>query len=452
MKGEMMAEIQSLTLIALLVGGLTSGSAALGASAGTFPRAHVGATVTRPQIPSETVLWVFSGGTDGLRPLGDLVADATGALYGTTIDGGLYLGSPNTGGTVFRLTPSGSGYTKSILWNFGAGTDGAGPTGRLLLDNNTGAIYGTTYIGGTYNGGTVFKLTPTGSVYTESILWNFGAGNDGKLPRAGLIVDGSGAFYGTTHWGGAYYKGGTCSCGGTVFKLTPLGSVYMESVLWNFGNGNDGSYPFGGSLITDATGALYGTTQYGGAFKVPPFGGGIAFKLTPSGSTYTESVLWNFSGTPDGLNPAGGLLAGKNGVLYGMTQQGGLNQTRRPCRCGGGTVFKLTPSGSGYKEHVTWNFGRGFDGGFPAGGLIADATSTLYGTTTMGGTKGTGTVFSLRTSGTGRRESVLWNFTCCADGINPDTGLLADANGALYGTTVYGGSSNNYGSVFRVTP
>src|ERR1019366_6634594 len=200
----------------------------------------------------EQVLHSFGNGTDGNDPLGGLIFDASGNLYGTTLGGGTY-----GGGTVFELTPAGGGsWTETVLHNFDSnGTDGFTPYAGLIFDS-AGNLYGTTRWGGTYGGGTVFELTTAaGGGWTEQVLHSFDHNyTDGYYPQAGLIFDAAGNLYGTTSQGGTYVYWGT------VFELTPAaGGDWTETVLHNFNqNGTDGYYPEAG-LIFDAAGNLYGT-------------------------------------------------------------------------------------------------------------------------------------------------------------------------------------------------
>ena len=382
---------------------------------------------------------------DGAELHGGLISDAAGNLYGTTFGGG----SGNGYGTVFKLTPAGA---ESVLHRF-SGDDGAGPAARLIADA-VGNLYGTTKYGG-LNYGTVFKLTlNSDGTYSHAVLHNFtGYPNDGAAPD-GLIADAAANLYGTTTGGGPSSCGGF-GCG-TVFRLMPnLDGTYTESVLHSFTGGSDGQYgggdgqyPFSG-LIADAAGNLYGTTFYGGGNSCEGFGCGTVFKLTPKlDGTYGESVLYSFTGSHDGAAPSAGLLADAAGNLYGTTSQGG---GARACLTGCGTVFKLTANPDGtYSESVLHSFGGGSDGQTPSAGLIADAVGNLYGTTYAGGLTvcggWCGTVFMLTSTGTLR---VLHSFNS-SDGANPLAGLMADAEGNLYGTTSLGGTKN-YGTVFKQT-
>jgi uncharacterized repeat protein (TIGR03803 family) len=311
----------------------------------------------------------------------------------------------------------------------------------------TGNLYGTTTNGGTIakpcpgtpGCGTVFKLDPSG---TESVLHSFQDSPDGANPFAGLIMDTAGNLYGTTTAGGI---------SGTVFKLGRSGT---ESVLYSFKGAPDGGLPYAG-LIMDTAGNLYGTTANGGVCQFSG-GCGTVFKLDPSGS---ESVLYSFKGPPDGAFPEAGLIMDAAGNLYGTTRLGGAF-------CGPeggcGTVFKLDPSGG---ESVLYSFKGSPDGANPFAGLIMDTAGNLYGTTASGGftaegcNPGCGTVFKLDPSGT---ESLLYSFKDLPDGDSPMAGLIMDAAGNLYGTTIAGGTIGqnqlcNYppvgcGTIFKLDP
>ncbi|MGA2905131.1 MAG: choice-of-anchor tandem repeat GloVer-containing protein [Candidatus Korobacteraceae bacterium] len=382
-------------------------------------------------IWTEKVLHSFGSiNNDGAGPYAGLIFDAAGNLYGTTGYGGTY-----NVGTVFELTPNGSGgWTEQVLHSFGSiNNDGAGPYAGLIFDA-AGNLYGTTTSGGTYSDGTVFKLTPTtGGGWTEQVLHNFNG--DGYDPRAGLIFDATGNLYGMTEGGNGDYPDGT------VFELTPTaGEGWTAKVLHGF-NGADGLYPWLGSLIFDGAGDLYGTTLEGGTY-----GAGVVFELMPAaGGSWTETVLHSFNdnGT-DGALPAAGLIFDAAGNLYGTTNAGGTYDA--------GTVFKLAPTGDGsWTETVLHNFGNGTDGALPAAGLIFDAAGNLYGTTEVGGFYGDGTVFELTPNGSGGwTEQVLFSFNL-ADGWYPYAGLILDAAGNLYGTT-YTGGTYTYGTVFELTP
>jgi uncharacterized repeat protein (TIGR03803 family) len=344
---------------------------------------------------TETILYSFAGGVDGSLPIAGLIFDKRGALYGTTYDG-MYDGVSSGGGTVFKLTPPAKGqtqWTKTILHNFAGGSDGVYPLAGLIFDKS-GALYGTTYDGGG-SLGTVFKLTPPApgqTQWTETVLYSFGGGTDGSHPNASLIFDSGGGLYGTTR------SGGGVSNAGTVFKLTPPApgqSQWTETVLYSFAGGSDGADPYA-DLIFDLSGALYSTTYDGGfnAGTACQGGGcGVVFKLTPpaQGQTqWTKTVLYSFTGGSDGSNPYAGLIFNTSGALYGTTQTGGGVSNA-------GTVFKLTPPAKGqsqWTERVLYNFGGGADGSSPDGGLVY-VHNAVRGTTSAGGTSGQGAVFEL---------------------------------------------------------
>jgi uncharacterized repeat protein (TIGR03803 family) len=220
-----------------------------------FTLTHAGTTW------KETTIHSFHQFQDGYDPLDGLVINNSGVLYGTTSKGGSSLD-----GVVFSLTRSGAGWSFSTLYSFDPhGSDGIHPVSSLVLDR-FGSLYGTTEFGGVHNSGsagTVFKVTPAG----ESVLYSFIGVGDGADPQAGVVIDGTGAIYGTTLAGGDFGQG-------VVFKLTPqTDGSYVESVLHSFTGGSDGGGPVGG-LLLDATGALYGTTSVGGTSNL-----GVVFKL-----------------------------------------------------------------------------------------------------------------------------------------------------------------------------
>jgi hypothetical protein len=433
---------------------------------------------------SESILWNFGNGSDGLNPEGGLIADKNGNLYGTTYEGGAFAPSGKSdtpsdiGGTVFELKPPsaiGGDWTESILWSFGYGTDGAKVVSGPIMDTS-GNLYGTTAEGGTYGVGTVYELKPpstTGGDWTESILWSFGNGKDGYYVTSGLIIDTSGNLYGTTALGGVYASASVN--GGTVFELTPpstAGEEWTESVIWNFGNGTDGQGP--GGLIMDTSGNLDGTTGGGGTY-----GDGTVYELTPPpqpGGNWSESIFWSFGNGSDGQGP-GGLIMDTSGNLYGTTLYGGSYFNASACNmrgsCSGGTVFELTPpptAGGDWTESILWSFGNGIDGANPPGSLIFDASGNLYGTTSNGGafgepTGGHGIVFELSPPsaiGGDWIESILWNFENPPDGNTSNAGLIMDTSGNLYGTTTAGGLTNKFvqglgfgpggGIVFEINP
>jgi uncharacterized repeat protein (TIGR03803 family) len=398
----------------------------------------------------EKVLHSFNPSAgDGSTPVGGLIFDAAGSLYGTTDKGGAY-----GYGSVFELSPaSGGGWTEKLLHSFNQdGTDGIFPQSTLILDA-AGNLYGTTYMGGVNgtSGGTVFELSPgAGGTWTEKILHQFGNPGDGVNPQSGLISDAGGNLYGTTLDGGVFSV-----FGGTVFELSPAtGGGWTEKVLHSFGKGKDGQYP-SGSLIFDASGNLYGLANQGGADTYY----GTVFELTPlAGGAWVEKILHSFNVLHQGeggQNPVGGLIFDAAGNLYGMTDLGGVCSN---CFSAGGTAFKFSPSVSGgWDEKILHTFNPyTADGSYPVSGLIIDPSGNLYGTTPAGGSHATtltgGTVFELKPqAGGGWAEKILHNFGKGTDGGIPFSGLIFDAAGNLYGTTQQGGAYG-YGTVFEITP
>jgi len=295
------------------------------------------------------VIYEFTGGVDGGFPLAALIADKSGALYGTTTVGGI-----NNAGVVFKVTPPGSGqtqWTETTIWSFAGGaSDGSYPVGGLIADKN-GALYGTTYSGGYWASGTVFQLVPPGqgqSAWTENLLWEFLGttieGSDGAFPSATLLMDASGNLFGTTSAGGQLLNDGT------VFELSPpteQNPYWAETILWNF-SGKTGALPYGG-LIMDKNGKLYGTTYSGGLANDKQFGG-VAFRLNPptkKKTTWSETVLYKFKGGNDGAAPYDSLVSDAQGNLYGTTAYGGGTACQSSYGLGCGTAFELT--GTGFK-------------------------------------------------------------------------------------------------------
>jgi uncharacterized repeat protein (TIGR03803 family) len=347
---------------------------------------------------AEHVIYNFTGANDGdgAGPAAGITIGPGGALYGTTE----YGGNTNGDGTVFELMPTGSNYVETVLHRFKGGKDGTAPLGGITLGTG-GALFGTTLLGGdasacgqTGSGadvgcGTVFELKPVGPSYVEHVLHRFQSGGDGATPGSAPLVTGSGALYGTAATGG-----GDPTCGsapintgcGTVYALKPTTHGYALRILYTFVKTKiDGANPFAG-LFADGTGALYGTTQYGGTANQ-----GSAFKLTPGGSQYAESIIHSFGGGSDGSYPLDALAGDAAGTLFGTTQYGGSSASA-------GIVFALHPHGTKYSERVLLRFGSTATGEYPVGGLVAVGTRpALYGATSYGGTASAagGTVFKL---------------------------------------------------------
>jgi uncharacterized repeat protein (TIGR03803 family) len=330
----------------------------------------------------------------------------------------------------------------NVLYNFTGGSDGYGPYSALIADN-AGNLYGTTPNGGAYNWGTVFELSPhPDGTWTQNVLYSFTGGTDGSYPdHPSLFMDPHGNLYGTTYGGGG---SGTCQdtgdgCG-TVFKLTPNSDgSWTEKVLYAFSGGADGGSPQA-TLIADRSGNLYGTTTAGGAYSV-----GTVFRLgRKNGGDWTETVLYSFTGGNDGANPWIGVIFDTSGNLYGTTVFGGKR--------GGGVAFKLTPTADGaWAESVLHTFTGGTDGMFPdQARLIFDKNGNLYGTTNQGGAYGWGTAYRLsRSSGASWLFKVVHQFTGSDDGGSPNAGLIMDSSGNFYGTTT--GGAIGGGVVFELS-
>jgi uncharacterized repeat protein (TIGR03803 family) len=333
-----------------------------------------------------------------------------------------------------------------VLYRFTGGADGGFLDAGVILDSS-GNLYGTAYIGGAYGNGAVFELTPNSDgSWTETVLYSFMGGTDGSNPLATLIADAAGNLYSTTDWGGAYGLG-------TVFMLTPNSDgSWTETVLYSFAGGTDGSLPVAG-LIFDAAGNFYGTTNHGGrggCHYLSGSGCGTVFKLTHnSDGTWTESVLYAFAGGKDGGVPDhSNLVFDAAGDLYGGTRNEGLYG----CDYGCGTLFELIPNSDGtWSEKVLHRFKQRTDGGSPQGTPIFDSFGNLYGTTLVGGHHDRGLVFKLTTgSGGNWTERVIHEFTGGKDGGNPYAGVVFDASGNLYGATE-GGGSHGHGIVYKLT-
>jgi len=378
--------------------------------------------------------FVYQNG-DGFGPEATLIFDSNGNLYGTTIAGGTACEPPGCG-AVFELSPDSNGsWNESLLNNFN-GSDGSSSVAPLVFDSH-GNLYGSTKSGGSDDNGTVFKLTPGGSgAWTEIVVHSFTGGSDGSQPLSGIALDASGHLYGTASAGGL-------NGGGVAFSMGGGNLPGGASVLHSFGGATDGNQP-SGSLASDASGNLYGTTWAGGVYQL-----GCVFELVrdPLSGDWTETVLYSFDG-PDGANPYGGVILDAAGNLYGTTYDGGAD--------GVGTVFKLTDSNGSWSESVLHSFATGnSDGGNPYSGLTFDPYGNLYGTTNSGGPGEHGTVFRLTPMPTGQWiETILYGFTGRLDGGWPVGGVVLDNAGNIYGTTDMGGTGGieNGGVIFEVTP
>src|ERR1035437_6237328 len=315
----------------------------------------------------------------------------------------------------------------------GANGTGANPYGSLVQGSD-GNFYGTTQLGGLIHGcegngcGTVFKITPTGTLTTLYSFCTQRGCADGQYPYAGLVQATDGNFYGTT-LGDPH---STAPTYGTVFKITPTGALTTLFTFCLQSGCPDGQNPYAG-LVQGGDGNFYGTTSLGGSGNGGQ-GDGTVFRIT---STGVLTTLYNFCSQPnctDGASPYAGLLQASDGNFYGTASGGGAYNY--------GTVFKITPAG----ELTTLYRFNGYptDGADPEAGLVQATDGNFYGTTVEGGASGTGTVFKITPTGT--------LTTLSSSGQNPYAGLVQATDGNFYGTTEQGGANGSYGTVFKITP
>jgi uncharacterized repeat protein (TIGR03803 family) len=268
---------------------------------------------------SENVLYQFRGQSDGGGPYtGDLVWDQSGNIYGTT-----QVAGAEGVGTVYELMKSGNGWSEKVLHSF-SGPDGEHPYDRVIFDGQ-GNLFGTTYDGGRYGFGTVFKLTPSGNGWVESTVYDFQDSTDGENPHGGLVIDRSGNLYGATGSGGQ-------DGGGTIFELSPSGNAWTFNLLHAF-SGACG--PFA-SLSIDVAGNLYGTTYCDGSHNQ-----GNIFKLANTQNGWVYTSLHDFNINVDGAFPLSGVTLDSNGTLYGTTFEGGDLNCFPPNGCG--VVWQIKP-------------------------------------------------------------------------------------------------------------
>ena len=382
-------------------------------------------------LPAQTLTTSVSfDGANGANPNAGLVQATNGELYGTTSEGGTgpYCLYDSGCGTVFQITPSGTLTTLYSFCSLVNCADGERPEAGLVQATN-GDLYGTTESGGEYGAGTVFRISPSGILTTLHNFASVANDDDGELPYAGLVQGANGDLYGTNIVGGT---GG----GGTVFKITPSGTL---TTLYNFcsaANCADGRSPEAG-LVQTPNGDLYGTTVGGGAYN-----DGTVFKLTPSGVLTTLHSFCSLANCDDGIWPYAGLVRANSGLLYGTTLDGGTY--------GVGTVFQITPSGTLTTLYSFCSQPDCADGGYPYAGLVQATNGDLYGTTAGDDAYYNGTVFQITPNGI---LTTLYNFCSlpnCADGQYPNGGLFQVTNGDLYGTTYFGGA-NYHGTVFSLS-
>jgi uncharacterized repeat protein (TIGR03803 family) len=370
------------------------------------------------QAQTYTVLHTFTG-RDGTSLTSGVTMDRGGNLYGTASLGGHTGGNCFSGcGTVYKLTNRNSNWSFTPLYLFSY-TDGSQPQGRVVFGPD-GKLYGTTTFGGAFGNGVVFSLQPpptacptTSCLWKETVLYSFSGGADGQNPGNGdLAFDQAGNIYGTTT------NGGNNSVG-TVYKLSSAHGIWTETVLYSFGAGpNDGQYPYAG-VVLDSAGTLYGTTFAGGFF------GGTVYELSPVGSGWTENILHSFGLGSDGYQAYGGLIFDRAGNLYGVTSIGGDH--------GGGSVYELSPSNGGWAFNVLFG-NSAYQGPMctPAMNLAGELFGTIY----SGGQE----VFRLTPS------NGQWNLTGFSGGVG----------GFSMSNVVFDAAGNGYLTasdvVFEITP
>ena len=425
--------------------------AATSVAAFLFAIAFALTTVQTVQAQSFHVLYNFVGGADGRFPFAGVIVGPDGSLYGTT-GGGPYWYSQGRGctqnwsggcGTIFKLSRTQSGWNLNTLYSFRGGVDGLGPS-RLIFGHD-GYLYGATLWGGggacpNSGCGTIFELTQEQGGWSESVLYRFQGPPDGENPSGSPVFDPAGNLYGATSYGGEYLCSEGDSCG-TAYKLTHSNGTWNETVIWNFGNDDDGFFP--SNLIIDNGGRLYGTTVDGGGTEcssVGIAGCGIAFRLRLADGGWREDILYNFNSQPAGPDiPLGGLTFDGNGNLFGTTYYLGYG--------GAGSVYELGPSGFTWGLSTVFDLQGQFNSG-PYGSLVLDSSGNLYGVRT--GTTLEGAVFKLTQTGNGWSYSELHDFSGL-DGDQPAGYLAMDSSGNLYGTTTQGGVYG-YGVVWEITP
>jgi uncharacterized repeat protein (TIGR03803 family) len=382
---------------------------------------------------TEKVIYHFFTGSGGLEPNGGLIFDAAGNLYGTTRGGGGTCPDSSNGcGVVFELSPGSSSWTETVLHSF-AGVYGEFPSSGVVFDG-AGNLYGTTSYGGTYNAGTVFELSPTGTGWKEAVLYSFSGASDGGIPFAGVVLDSTGNVYGTASSGGTNSQG-------VLFQLVPGASSWTENVLLNFDyKAGTGWSP----LAIDARGNLYGTASNGQADHNDHHG--TVYELSPSSGGWTLNILYAFQHAyPTGKEPVNGVAIDGLGNLYGMTA-GVVVQSAA------GVIYELqSPS---WTESVLGRLGWAYFGGIqnsPSGSVTLDAIGNLYGAVSNNDRGATqtydGFVFRIGPSG---NSKYTFPSLLPADRFYPVGGLAIDAAGNAYGVTFpIGGGA--VGTVFEIT-
>jgi uncharacterized repeat protein (TIGR03803 family) len=398
---------------------------------------------------TETVLYNFTGGSDGLQPQG-LTRDSVGNLFGTTRN------------TIFELSPSTQGgWNFSTLYTFSDPAFGSAPSPGFIFDSQ-GNLYGAAYAGGSSSKcivsggcGVIFELSPSVNGWLETVLYSFNGQKDGFAPQGYLVFDATGNLYGVTYEGAdlsCNIQGAAFGCG-VVFELLQTSGGWKLSVLHTFTGGADGAVPAGG-LAMDSSGNLYDTTVFGGNRSgiCNLYGCGVAFRLSRTSSgKWLQETIHTFTGQDDGEAPEAGLTLDAAGNLYGTTYEGGAHHC--------GTAFELTPTSTGVWQ---WKVVFAFDcvNGTPDEPLTFDARGNLYSATFDGGPYGggvcapvgCGVAVKLSPNGQGGHwtETVLYDFAPSSDGWQPTGGLVIDAAGNLYGTALK--STAGSGNIYEITP
>lgn len=387
------------------------------------------------QAQTETVLHNFSGGVDGQYPYSGVTLDQQGRLYGTTSAGGTH-----QQGLVYRAVREGGGWVLSPLYSFGSQQDdGNTPYARVVFGPG-GVLYGTTYTGPAEYFGTVFSLQPPASAckttlcpWVETVLYRFTGGADGRYPHFGdLVFDQAGNIYGTTTNGG-----GSGSENGVVFKLSRSGSGWTETTLWQFTGGSDGAHPLTG-VILDNAGNVYGTTYSDGAN-----GYGTVYELSPTQSGWTETTLYSFTEN-DGFG-GGGLTIDASGNLYGITGYF-VDELLQ----GNVVVYELSPQNGSWSYAVLYSFG--LQNATPIAAPVFDAQGNLYGPLPYADE-----IFKLTRSGNQWNYSPYFTFNGGNNGADPFGTVAFDGNGNMYGTTILGGTGTECfeggcGVVWKIAP
>src|SRR6266496_1394162 len=305
-----------------------------------------------------------------------------------------------------------------------------------LETDSAGNIYGTTVLGGEFGGGTVFQLSPTANGWVHSVLYSFTGGADGGEPYKGVTLDREGNLYGTAVTGGS----GSCEGGcGVAYKLTNSGGTWTQTVIHAPTGGDDGSGP-GARLTVDRSGNVYGMAPTGGAYSL-----GTIYKIHQAqNGAWSLKVIHAFTGGADGATGSAGRMILRHGHLYGAATAGGTY--------GSGVVFELAKTGVGeWDFRALYSFQGQPDGSFPYGALLFDASGNIYGTTYYGGTNGIGAVYKLSPRPVGEwEENVIYSFQGGSDGNSPISNLVFDTVGNLYGTTSEGGLGS--GAIFKLSP